>query len=94
MKPDLATSIEDWKRWLAHERRYSRHTLSGLFARPGALPAVHERPSRQADIAGQSRRSATERLPGMAGGASGAGSQGQLDGPGAQRPPQLREASN
>ena len=28
MKPDLAASIEDWKRWLTHERRYSRHTLS------------------------------------------------------------------
>jgi integrase/recombinase XerC len=28
MTPDLAAVIEDWQRWLKHERRYSRHTLS------------------------------------------------------------------
>jgi len=28
MNSNLATSIEDWQSWLAHERRYSPHTLS------------------------------------------------------------------
>ena len=26
--PDVAAAIDDWTRWLTHERRYSRHTLS------------------------------------------------------------------
>ena len=53
---DLAASVDDWQRWLRHERRASRHTLAAYrrdLASFLTFLADHlGRPARLADLAG------------------------------------------
>jgi integrase/recombinase XerC len=87
MNPDLAASIEDWERWLKHERRYSHHTLSAYsLDLAHFLQFIHSHLGKAVSLADLDALQRSDHRAWLAS-ASGTGAEGQLHGASAQRSP-------